>query len=83
MHTTKLFHNASTLTGGRDSPFTIRQSAKNKVFFIRKHYSSPIKDIWIILYWIELWLRFFRGTDTWEIFKDRQNSFHSGFKIEV
>ena len=43
MHTTKLFHNASTLTGGRDSPFTIRQSAKNKVFFIRKHYSSPIK----------------------------------------
>jgi GT2 family glycosyltransferase len=83
IHSAKLFHNASSLTGGVDSPFSIKQSVRNKVFFIRKHYSTPLKNIWIVLYWIELWLRFFSGTDTWEIFKARQKSFYTGFEIEV
>jgi GT2 family glycosyltransferase len=79
----KMFHNASSLTGGCNSPFSIKQSARNKVFFIRKHYRSPLKNIWIYLYWIELCLRFFRGADTWEIFIARQKSFRTGFEIEV
>ncbi len=78
---TKLLHKEGSLTGGVESLFSIRQSAKNKVYFIRKNLNLIEKPIWLFLYELELILRLIDRRDNFKVFNLRQQSFRAGFKI--
>lgn len=41
----EIFHKASFSTGGHESPFSVYQLNRNRVYFIRKHYSFPLRQI--------------------------------------
>jgi GT2 family glycosyltransferase len=49
-------HKASYLTGGSQSPFTVRFDSRNQIYFLRKHFSSAV--VYVCLACIKLKHRF-------------------------
>jgi len=45
MPTVELFHKVSVSTGGAESLFSIYYLNRNRIYFIRKHYKFPLKQI--------------------------------------
>jgi GT2 family glycosyltransferase len=41
----EIFHKASTSTGGHESLFSVYQINRNRLYFIRKHFGFPLKQI--------------------------------------
>ncbi|MBS1532542.1 MAG: glycosyltransferase family 2 protein [Bacteroidetes bacterium] len=42
---TEIFHKASFSTGGHESPFSVYQINRNRIYFIKKHFSFPLKQV--------------------------------------
>ncbi len=45
----KLFHKVGSLTGGEQSPFSIRYGTRNRLFFLLKHFGLLITVPWLIV----------------------------------
>jgi GT2 family glycosyltransferase len=45
-------HKVSTLTGGPQSPFSVRHDSRNQIYFLRKHFSP-----WVVAANVA-WIRF-------------------------
>jgi len=41
----EIFHKDSFSTGGHESPFSIYQMNRNRLYFIKKHFSFPLKQV--------------------------------------
>lgn len=76
-----LFHKVSSLTGGEESSFGMRFNTRNKVYFLRKHFAFPKKEIFILAYFCSLFLRYLKGVDSWPIYRLRVRAFFEGIRV--
>ncbi len=77
-----LLHKESSLTGGVQSAFALRFSARNKLYFLKKNLGS-IWLLWAMLYQIYLIGRLIFGKDSLRAFNLRQGSFFAGLRLAV
>ena len=77
-----LLHKESSLTGGAQSPFALRFSARNKLYFLKKNL-GPIWLLWAAVYQVYLLGRLVIGRDSWQAFKLRQQSFCAGVRLKA
>lgn len=75
-----LLHKESSLTGGKQSAFALRFSARNKLYFLKKNLGS-IWVLWALLYQIYLIGRLIVGKDSLQAFNLRQKSFFAGLRL--
>lgn len=78
-----LLHKVSSLTGGDESPFTIRHMVRNRVYFIRKHAHSLFKAYCLVFCQLRYWMRLATRQDTRDIFRLRQKAFVEGLRMQV
>ncbi|MBD2201303.1 glycosyltransferase family 2 protein [Calothrix sp. FACHB-1219] len=78
-----LFHKVSSLTGGVESPFTIRYMHRNRVYYIRKHINWLIQPFWLIL--LQLWflLQLIIKKDNFKTFQLKQKAFYEGLSLSL
>lgn len=79
--TPTLYHKVSSLTGGETSDFSVRICTRNKVYFIRKHYSAPAAVFWLIVYQLSFLGRFLSKRDNLSTYKKKQRSFRIGMNM--
>jgi GT2 family glycosyltransferase len=77
-----LRHKESSLTGGTQSPFVLRLSARNKLYFLKKNL-GPVWLVWAALYQVYLVGRLLAGRDSTTAFRLRQQSFVEGVRLKV
>jgi len=70
-------HKVSVSTGGKDSPFTIHQMAKNTILFLYKNYSFPIAALYLLIYLGRCSLHLFRyrGVQLTRLFQGLRDGF--------
>jgi len=78
-----LLHKVSSLTGGDESPFTIRHMVRNRVYFIRKHAHLLLKGYCLAFCQIRYWMRLILRQDTRVIFQLRQKAFAEGLRMQL
>ena len=78
-----LLHKVSSLTGGNDSPFTIRHMVRNRVYFIRKHARALMKGYCLVFCQARNWMRLVLRQDTRDVFRLRQQAFAEGLRMPV
>jgi GT2 family glycosyltransferase len=71
----EIFHKASFSTGGHESLFSIYQMNRNRLYFIKKHYSFPLKHIALSHAIVTKSIRYAFYYD-----KDRRKALLRGFK---
>jgi GT2 family glycosyltransferase len=76
-----LLHKESSLTGGAQSPFALRLSARNKLYFLKKNL-GPVWLLWAALYEVYLLGRLVSGRDSWQAFSLRQQSLCAGVRLK-
>ena len=76
---TKLFHKVGRLTGGLDSPFSIRYGARNRAFFALKHFGRITAGFWILTHRLYSLARLLSSKDSFATFKMKQNSITEAF----
>ncbi len=76
-----LTHKVSSLTGGANSPFSVRFGTRNKTYFIGKHFGARL--LWLALLAHEAgWLfRALTGRESWETYRIRQTSVRDGLRM--
>jgi GT2 family glycosyltransferase len=77
---TTIVHKASSLTGGKSSPFTVRWVSRNWPLIARRHL-GPVAGP-VALAYIQLWMlaRLVARRDSPQIYRIRQKSFREGVK---
>lgn len=79
----RLFHKVGRLTGGAESPFTIRYAARNQAFFALKHFGGISARFWILirrLYYLGKLISF---KDTLAVFKMKQTAINEAFHMST
>ena len=77
----RLYHKVSSLTQGGDSPFTLRYSMRNKVYFVRKH-APPLRALChLALLQVYLHWRLAHGPREWRAYVIRQKAFREGLGL--
>ena len=76
---TRLFHKVGRLTGGLDSPFSIRYGARNRAFFALKHFGRITAGFWIFTHRLYSLARLLSSKDSFVTFKMKQNSITEAF----
>jgi hypothetical protein len=77
-----LRHKVSSLTGGGDSPFTMRYNARNQIYFIRKHYKRTWRA-WVSFQRLKFWLRRVIGKDSPKVYEVRTRAIREGISMPV
>jgi GT2 family glycosyltransferase len=75
-----LLHKAGQLTGG-NSAFSVRFAARNRIYFMRKHFGPIMSLPWIFTYAVYFCLRFLSGKDDFAGFRLRQKSLLEGCRM--
>ncbi|MGV8883237.1 MAG: glycosyltransferase family 2 protein [Rhodoglobus sp.] len=77
---TQILHKASSLTGGKSSPFTIKWTSRNWPLIARRHLAIPQRTI--ALAFIQAWMvaRVLTRRDSLATFRIRQSSFWEGLR---
>jgi len=79
--TVELFHKVSVSTGGSESLFSIYYLNRNRIYFIRKHYKFPLKQIALTQMMITKGIRYlFYNTERKQ---QLLNAVKNGFSMEV
>ena len=78
---TRLFHKVGRLTGGADSPFSIRYGARNHAFFALKHFGRFTASFWILMHRLYYLANLLSSKDTLATFKMKQNAINEAFHI--
>jgi GT2 family glycosyltransferase len=78
-----MFHKVSSLTGGVESPFTMRYMIRNRVYFIRKHIHFLARPLWLIL--LQLWFLLQILSRKWGLgkFYLKQQAFWEGLNLPL
>lgn len=77
-----LWHKESSATGGAKSAFTLKYSARNKIYFLRKNVKQTWL-IWTLFYECYLITRFMIRRDSFQVFTLRQQSLIEGLKLSM
>ena len=77
----KLFHKVGYLTGGRDSPFTIRFGSRNQAFFALKHFGRIEAGFWILARRLYYLAKFLSLRDSFSTFKMRQKAINEAYRM--
>ncbi len=76
-----LRHKVGTLTGGENSPFYVRFSTRNRVYYLLKHFGLVRSSPWLLIEQAHFWRRFVLRKDSWKDLMLRQRSFYDGFDV--
>lgn len=76
-----LYHKVSSLTGGKSSAFSARMGARNRAYYLKKHFSPLTSAYFSLLYFAYLIARWMIGQDSWTMFRLRTNAFVEGRKL--
>jgi GT2 family glycosyltransferase len=77
----RLFHKVGRLTGGRESPFTIRYATRNQAFFALKHFGRITARFWILMRRLYYLANLLSSKDSFATFKMRQNAISEAFRM--
>ena len=77
----RLFHKVGRLTGGRESPFTIRYATRNQAFFALKHFGRITARFWILMRRLYYLANLLSSKDSFATFKMRQNAISETFRM--
>jgi GT2 family glycosyltransferase len=77
-----LRHKVSSLTGGGQTPFTVRYETRNQIYFIRKHFPATA-PAWIALHFARFAARYLIGRDTWSSLGIRVKAFREGLTMPL
>ncbi|WP_027937118.1 glycosyltransferase family 2 protein [Anaeroarcus burkinensis] len=77
----KLTHKVSSLTGGALSPFVLKYTNRNLVYYIKKNISKPIALFWILCLQGVLLRRLIFRRDSRETYLIRQKALIEGLKM--
>ena len=78
----KLFHKVSQLTGGESSPFAIRYTMRNRIYFIRKNFHSPYREVSLLFNFLWMLGALVRRREMTR-FRIRWNAFGEGFSLSL
>ncbi len=78
---TRLFHKVGRLTGGRESPFTIRYATRNQAFFALKHFGRITARFWILMRRLYYLANLLSSKDSFAIFKMKQSAISEAFRM--
>jgi GT2 family glycosyltransferase len=79
--TAKLWHKVSSLTGGGQSEFAVRQLTCNHVYYIRKNFGFWHRVYYLPAYQLRLFYKLLFRIVDWHGFVIRQNAFLDGLKL--
>jgi len=81
--TARIIHKASSLTGGKESPFTLRWTSRNWPLFVRRNARGLMKPYALI--YIQIWAlgRLMLGHDTWAVYRQRQSGFLEAMRVNI
>lgn len=77
----RIIHKVSSLTGGSDSPFTIRYNARNQVYFILKNLGLARSLYYLPALELRLLFKALSGVIGGKEFRIRQRAFFEGFRV--
>src|SRR5437764_14249707 len=78
---TPLFHKVGRLTGGKDSPFSIRYGARNHAFFALKHFGNLRGRFWILMHRLYYLANLLSSKDSFATFKMKQSAISEAFRM--
>jgi GT2 family glycosyltransferase len=78
---TKLFHKVGRLTGGRDSPFSIRYGARNHAYFALKHFGRTRAGFWIFMHRLYYLANLLSLKDSFSTFRMKQRAINEAFRM--
>ena len=78
-----LLHKVSSLTGGANSPFYVRYTTRNRVFFLRKHFSLLTTLPWLCALQVLFHWRLLFGGDSWRKYCLKQRAFMEGMNLSL
>lgn len=76
-----MYHKVSSLTGGDETPFTIRSYARNRAYFVRKNLGWMLFLPWFIYYQIYMILKVLTCVDSLQTYRLRQQGLKQSFYI--
>lgn len=76
-----LRHKVGSLTGGNVSAFGARMGARNKVYYIRKHFGFLLASAYLVAFLAYLLCRAVLGRDSYAIFKVKIAAYIEGFRV--
>lgn len=79
----KLMHKVSVLTEGYGSPFSTRYHFRNRLYFLRKHFSPMIWGMWFVWFQLHLVFDLITRKSTLENFVAKQKSLQSGLRLKL
>lgn len=79
---TNIYHKISVSTGGAYSSFSIYYMIRNRVFFIRKHFKFPVKQIAIFYTWLSLFILLLKSPQR-HLWRKLNKGFFDGLKMPV
>lgn len=77
----RLFHKVSALTGGKESPFSVRFSARGHVYFMLKNLGLPRCLIYLPALQLRMLMKLFLRTISWNEYMIRQRAFFEGISV--
>jgi GT2 family glycosyltransferase len=78
---TKLWHKVSSLTGGGQSEFAVRQLTGNHVYYMRKNFALWKSALYLLTYQLRLLYKLLFRIVDWHGFVIRQSAFFEGLRL--
>jgi GT2 family glycosyltransferase len=78
---TRLLHKVGGLTGGEESPFSIRYDTRNQVFFHFKHFGLLRSIPWLLHCQLRYVAKLAVGKKSWRWFRLKETAFLEGLKL--
>lgn len=78
-----LLHKVSSLTGGASSPFYVRYTTRNRVLFLRKHFSLITVLPWLCALQALFHWRLLFGGESWRKYCVKQRAFMEGLRLRL
>ena len=76
----EFYHKVSSLTGGKNTDFSISYLTRNFVYYIRKN-TGILSLYWLTLYYVLLHLKYLSKKDDQRTFQLKMQSFHAGLSL--
>lgn len=79
----ELAHKVSALTGGPQSPFSVRHYSRNQIYFLRKHFPWPIVMANVVWIRFKNRMRVWLGLDSPDVAALRRDAIEEGLRMPV
>jgi GT2 family glycosyltransferase len=76
-----LQHKVGSLTGGATTPFSARMGARNKIYYLRKHFSPLQANLFTAAYFCYLFTRWVGRKDSGPLFRIKLNALREGLHL--